>query len=184
MSTATFDANKAQNLPEIEKQMAVRCVEHAQTYWNLLEKIKPSTLRLTKRVPVSPTQPSYLLVAMLDDEMYEDFQATFPEFSESSDPKSVLKIDEEAMKSPAGKEKWRGFINKYENKVADYNFGTLIRTDATDEYTQFNTTFVTRLQFYVYEIARCRRGLNDWVYEKAQKEAAREKANKTAQSSK
>lgn len=48
MSTGTFDANKAQNLPEIEKQMAVRCVEHAQTYWNLLEKIKPSTLRLTK----------------------------------------------------------------------------------------------------------------------------------------
>lgn len=127
MSTGTFDANKAQNLPEIEKQMAVRCVEHAQTYWNLLEKIKPSTLRLTK----------------IDDEMYEDFQASFPEFAESGDPKSVLKIDEEAMKSPAGKEKWRLFINKYENKVADFNFGTLIRTDAADEYTQFNTTFGT-----------------------------------------
>ena len=25
--------------------------------------------------------------------------------------------------------------------VADFNFGTLIRTDASDEYTQFNTTF-------------------------------------------
>lgn len=48
--------------------------------------------------------------------MYEDFQASFPEFAESTDPKSVLKIDEEAMKSPAGKEKWRVFINKYENK--------------------------------------------------------------------
>ncbi len=48
--------------------------------------------------------------------MYEDFQATFPEFAESADPKSVLKVDEEAMKSPAGKEKWRVFINKYENK--------------------------------------------------------------------
>lgn len=48
--------------------------------------------------------------------MYEDFQASFPEFAESNDPKSVLKIDEEAMKSPAGKEKWRVFINKYENK--------------------------------------------------------------------
>lgn len=35
---------------------------------------------------------------------------------------------------------------------------------------------VTRLQFYVYEIARCRRGLNDWIYDKAQKEAAKEKA--------
>lgn len=57
----------------------------------------------------------------LDDEMYEDFQASFPEFSESSDPKSVLKIDEEAMKSPAGKEKWRVFINKYENKGKLHN---------------------------------------------------------------
>ncbi len=51
MSLGTFDANKAENLPEIEKQMAVKCVEHAQTYWNLLEKIQPSSLRLTKWVP-------------------------------------------------------------------------------------------------------------------------------------
>jgi hypothetical protein len=57
-----------------------------------------------------------LHLGRLDDEMYEDFQATFPEFAESADPKSVLKVDEEAMKSPAGKEKWRVFINKYENK--------------------------------------------------------------------
>lgn len=30
------------------------------------------------------------------------------------------------------------------------------------------------MQFYVYEIARNRRGLNDWVYEKAQEEARKE----------
>lgn len=48
--------------------------------------------------------------------MYEDFQASFPEFAESTNPKSVAKIDEEAMKSPAGKEKWRAFLSKYENK--------------------------------------------------------------------
>lgn len=52
----------------------------------------------------------------LDDEMYEDFQTSFPEFAESTDVKSVAKIDEESMKSPAGKEKWRVFIGKYENK--------------------------------------------------------------------
>lgn len=50
MSLDTFDPNQAENLPEIEKQIAVRCVEHAQTYWNLLEKIKGSKLRLTKYV--------------------------------------------------------------------------------------------------------------------------------------
>lgn len=50
MSLDTFDPNQAENLPEIEKQIAVRCVEHAQTYWNLLEKVKGSALRLTKYV--------------------------------------------------------------------------------------------------------------------------------------
>lgn len=98
MSTGTFDPNQAQNLPEIEKQMAVKCVEHAQATWNLYEKVRPSTLRLSK----------------LDDEIYDDFKATFPEL-ESSDDK-IKKLDEDAMKSPQGKEKWRNFLNKYEGK--------------------------------------------------------------------
>ena len=29
---------------------------------------------------------------------------------------------------------------------------------------------VTRFQFYVFEIARCRRGMNDWVFQQARKE--------------
>lgn len=33
---------------------------------------------------------------------------------------------------------------------------------------------VTRMQFYAYEIARNRRGLNDWVYEKAKQEEEKE----------
>lgn len=98
MSEGTFDPNNAQNLPEIEKQMAVKCVEHAQATWNLYEKVKPSTLRLSK----------------LDDEIYADFQENFPDVA--NDESKVKKIDEEAMKSPKGKEKWRLFINKYEGK--------------------------------------------------------------------
>ncbi|SHO79863.1 Similar to S.cerevisiae protein YPL225W (Protein of unknown function) [Malassezia sympodialis ATCC 42132] len=151
MSLDTFDPNQAQNLPEIEKQIAVRCVEHAQTYWNLLEKVRGSALRLTK----------------LDDEIMADFDETFPELSQNDE--AIRKIDEDAMKSAAGKEKWRNFINKYEKKVADFNFGTLIRTDASDEYTQSNTIFLTRFQFYVFEIARCRRGMNDWISAQAKK---------------
>ena len=50
MSLSTFDPNQAQNLPEIEKQIAVRCVEHAQTYLSLLQKVRGSALRLTKYV--------------------------------------------------------------------------------------------------------------------------------------
>ncbi len=83
------------------------------------------------------------------------------------------------MKSPAGKREVEGLHQQVrETRSTDFNFGTLIRTDATDEYTQFNTTFVTRLQFYVYEIARCRRGLNDWVYERPPEGSCKEKAKK------
>ena len=83
--------------------------------------------------------------ARLDNDIYSDFEQTFPELASSDD--AIRKIDEDAMKSPAGKEKWRNFIMKYEKTVADYNFGTLIRTDASDEYTQDNTIFCTCLLY-------------------------------------
>ena len=50
----------------------------------------------------------------LDQEIYTDFEETFPEVA--SNDEAVRKIDEDAMKSPAGKEKWRNFIMKYEKK--------------------------------------------------------------------
>ena len=127
---------------------------------------------------------------------------------------------------------------RYEKKVKDYNFGSLIRTDARQEYSETNTIFgahsffsppsslsppcspsyrvaslpcpdrnlsirvalqlrayryvrpvtSSRLlrviarphtcdasQFYVYEIARNRLGLNDKAHEIAKEEAAKEK---------
>jgi len=65
------------------------------------------------------------------------------------------------MKSPAAKELWRPFIEGYEKKVQDFNFGTLLRIKADGEYDPENTTFATRLQFFAIEIARNREGLND-----------------------
>jgi len=64
------------------------------------------------------------------------------------------------MKSKEGKEKWRKFMAecvsshfcarkltiyllRYEKKVKDYNFGSLIRTDAEKEYSERNTIFGT-----------------------------------------
>ncbi|KAH9007382.1 hypothetical protein EDB83DRAFT_2462014 [Lactarius deliciosus] len=40
----------ASRLPtlQIEKQFVVKAVEHAQTYWNLLEKIPPRDSKLTR----------------------------------------------------------------------------------------------------------------------------------------
>lgn len=143
-----FDPEKAENLEDIEKQFAVKAVEHLETYWSILQKTPGSKLRLTK----------------IDDEIYEHFKKEFPDF----DPAET--IDEDKMKSKEGKEKWRNFMNQYEKKIKDYNFGTIIRTNPKFEYDQHTTIFGMRMQFYAIEIARNRAGLNDWIYEKAQQE--------------
>jgi len=164
--TTQFDPNNAQNLMEIEKQFAVKAVEQAQTYWNLLEKVPPKELKLTK----------------LDDEIFTHTMEFFPELSVDGHVK-LTKLDEEWMKSEDGKKRWRTFINSYEKKIKDYNFGSLIRTDARQEYAEANTIFVTRIQFYAIEIARNRLGLNDGAHEIAKADAekeAKEKAEKDA----
>ncbi|KAI0810118.1 DUF757-domain-containing protein [Xylaria sp. FL0064] len=145
---ADFDAENAQNLEDIEKQFAVKAVQHLETYWAILQKVKGSSLRLTR----------------MDDEILEHLKTDFPEF----DP--AAPIDENEMKSKAGKERWRKFMMAYEKKIDDYNFGTMLRTRPDVGYEQDTTIFVPRMQFYAIEIARNRAGLNDWIYEKAQAE--------------
>lgn len=142
-----FDPEKAENLEDMEKQFAVKAVEHLMTYWAILEKVPGSKLRLTK----------------MDDEIYAHFKEEFPDF----DPAATINEDE--MKSKAGKEKWRNWMMKYEKTIHDFNFGTIIRTNPKYEYDQHTTVFGVRMQFYAIEIARNRAGLNDWIYEKAQK---------------
>ncbi|KAL2881213.1 hypothetical protein SGCOL_003504 [Colletotrichum sp. CLE4] len=163
---SNFNAQEADNLEDIEKQFAVKgmhhlriylrpranrkrllaVVQHMETYWKILEKVKGSTLRLTK----------------IDDEIYEHLKTDFPEF----DPAATINEDE--MKSKTGKERWRKFMMAYENKVDDYNFGTMLRASPKFEYGQNEVIFAPRMQFYAIEIARNRNGLNDWIYEKAQ----------------
>jgi hypothetical protein len=41
-------ADELEQLPEIEKQWAVKAMHHAETYMNLIRKIDASKLRLTK----------------------------------------------------------------------------------------------------------------------------------------
>lgn len=125
----------------MEKQFAVKVVQHMETYWSILEKVKGSALRLTK----------------IDDDIYEHLQKDFPEF----DP--AVTIDENQLKSPEGKRRWREFLMAYENKIDDYNFGTMVRASPKTDYTQEGTIFVPRMQFYAIEIARNRKGLNDWI---------------------
>ena len=58
---------------------------------------------------------------------------------------------------------------KGDKKVEDYNFGTMLRKSPKTEYGENETIFSVRMQFYAIEIARNRAGLNDWIYENAQK---------------
>ncbi|CAM1508558.1 Fc.00g054060.m01.CDS01 [Cosmosporella sp. VM-42] len=148
-----FDAENAENNEDIEKQFAVKVVQHMSTYWSILERVKGSALRLTK----------------IDDDIYDHLKVDFPDF----DPAAT--IDEDEMKSKAGKERWRKFMMAYEKKVDDYNFGTMVRNNPKAEYDQDTTIFVPRMQFYAVEIARNRNGLNDWIYEQAQAEKAKSK---------
>ena len=132
------------------------------TYWAILEKVRGSSLRLTK----------------MDDDIYEHLKKDFPEF----DPAAT--IDEDEMKSKTGKERWRKFMMAYEKKIDDYNFGTIMRLNPKMENEQETTIFgriflmrfvlniadwyctVPRMQFYAIEIARNKNALNDWIYEK------------------
>lgn len=131
----------------MEKQFAVKAVEHLQTYWSLLEKVPGSKLRLTR----------------FDQDIVDHLLKEFPEFE---DPEFAKVVDEDWMKSPEGKKRWRAFINEYEKgekEVDDFNFGTLLRRDSSKEYSEENTMFVPRMQFYAVEILRNRLGLNDWI---------------------
>ncbi|KAM0551902.1 hypothetical protein ACHAPJ_008241 [Fusarium lateritium] len=148
-----FDAENAENNEDIEKQFAVKVVQHMQTYWSILERVKGSSLRLTK----------------IDDEIMEHLKEAFPEF----DPAATVNEDE--MKSKTGKERWRKFMMVYEKRVDDYNFGTMVRNSPKVEYEEDSTIFVPRMQFYALEIARNRAGLNDWIYEQAQAEKTKSK---------
>ncbi|KAF9172680.1 hypothetical protein BGZ80_005377 [Entomortierella chlamydospora] len=133
-------ADELEQLQEIEKQWAVKAMHHAETYFSLIQAIDGSKLKLTK----------------IDDEIYEDFLTTF-----GKDFKIDVLDESKDFKSPEMKEKWRNFINRYEGgKVTDYNFGSLLRLDASKEYSEENTIFVTRMQFLTIEIARNRAGLN------------------------
>ncbi|KAI8321458.1 DUF757-domain-containing protein [Martensiomyces pterosporus] len=128
------------NMVEMEMQWAVKAMHHAETYMKLLKAVGGKSFKLTP----------------IDDELYNDYKANFPEIS-------AAKLNEDDFKTEKAKAKWRNFINKYEKKVKDFNFGSLLRIDCAGDYTEENTMFATRTQFYCIEIARNKEGLNDFL---------------------
>lgn len=143
---ASFDPENPDNLEDIEKQFAVKAVQQMGTYWNLLSTVPPSKLKLTQ----------------YDDEILEEFYKAFPEYDEAK----IAVLNEDELKSKENKERWREYIKNFEEKIEDFNFGTLVRKDVSKEYSEDNTIFVVRIQFYAIELMRNKLGLNDWVYKK------------------
>jgi len=132
-------ADEFENDTLLEELWAKRAFEHAEVHFNLLLSVNPGELKLTP----------------FDDQIYQAFREEFPNTR-------VDVLNEEEMKSDAGKEKWRNFAERF-NKLDDYSFGTLMRTDASKEFSPDNSMFVVRIQFLAIEIARNREGFNQEI---------------------
>ncbi|RZC42256.1 PBDC1, partial [Asbolus verrucosus] len=127
-----------ENDQTLEAMWAVKAYEHAEIYFNILCSVDPKFLKLTP----------------LDDVIYKFFREEFPTLR-------INVIYEDELKSDRGKDKWRPFCERFKKCVEDYSFGTLLRADASKDYTEDNTILVTRIQFYAIELARNREGVND-----------------------
>ena len=90
-----------------------------EIYWKILERKRGSELRLTR----------------IDDEILEHFKKDFPDF----DPSATINEDE--MKNKAGKERWRTFVNAYDKRIEDFNFGAMLRANPKFEYGEKETIF-------------------------------------------
>ncbi|XP_028661796.1 protein PBDC1 [Erpetoichthys calabaricus] len=134
------------NDPQLEMMWAMKAFQHAEIYFNLISSVDPKFLRLTKA----------------DDKIYTEFREKFPNLN-------IQILDPEALKSEQAKEEWRPFCMQFDGTVEDYNYGTLLRLNSEKDYTEENTIFATRIQFYAIEIARNREGYNNTVFQRSSK---------------
>ncbi|EDW70466.1 protein PBDC1 [Drosophila virilis] len=126
----------------VEEMWAAKALEHAEVHFNLLTSVPPAQLRLTP----------------YDDQIYATFRQDFPDLQ-------VARLSDDILKSATEKLKWRQFAEKF-NKMEDYSYGTLMRADASKEFSPDNSIFVFRVQFLAIEIARNREGHNDEVHKR------------------
>ncbi|XP_044261917.1 protein PBDC1 [Tribolium madens] len=138
MDILTRPAEEFENDQTLETMWAIKAYEHAEIYFNILCSVDPKYLKLTP----------------IDNIIYKEFRDEFPHLR-------INIINENELKSEKSKAKWRPFCEKFKKCVEDYSFGTLLRSDASKDYTEDNTMLVTRIQFYAIELARNREGVND-----------------------
>lgn len=141
------------NDPDIEMAWAMRAMQHAEVYYKLISSVDPQFLKLTK----------------VDDQIYSEFRENFKNLR-------IDVLDPEELKSESAKEKWRPFCLKFDGIIEDFNYGTLLRLDCTQGYTEENTIFAPRIQFFAIEIARNREGYNEEVYTSMQDKEGEKRA--------
>ncbi|XP_037590731.1 protein PBDC1 isoform X3 [Cebus imitator] len=140
--------------PDIEMAWAMRAMQHAEVYYKLISSVDPQFLKLTK----------------VDDQIYSEFRKNFEKLK-------IDVLDPEELKSESAKEKWRPFCLKFNGIVEDFNYGTLLRLDCSQGYTEENTIFAPRIQFFAIEIARNREGYNKAVYISVQDKEGEKEVN-------
>ncbi|CAD7691000.1 unnamed protein product [Nyctereutes procyonoides] len=112
------------NDPDIEMAWAMKAMQHAEVYYKLISSVDPQFLKLTK----------------VDDQIYSEFWKNFEKLR-------IDVLDPEELKSESAKEKWRPFCLKFDGVVEDFNYGTLLRLDCSQGYTEENTIFAIIKQF-------------------------------------
>jgi len=129
------------NDERIEALWAIKAMEHAEVYFNILCSVDP------KQIP---------RLSQNDNEIYDKFRKDFPNMN-------VAKLNEmDDLKSNEMKAKWRSFCEEFKH-VEDYSFATLVRLDSSEDYEEVNSVIVTKIQFYAIELARNREGHNDKI---------------------
>ncbi|XP_076175167.1 protein PBDC1 [Ptiloglossa arizonensis] len=146
-------ADEFGNDPSLEAMWAMKAMEHAEVYFNILCSVDPKFLKLTPH----------------DEQIYKTFRDVFPDLK-------VNKISEDELKSPESKMKWRPFCEQFKGLVEDYSFGTLLRADCEGDCSEENSILTTRIQFYAIELARNREGFNDGIRKKYKPKRITEKS--------
>lgn len=138
------DPSKLGNTSQIEYAWAIKTHRHAEVYMKIIKTVDPAKIKLTN----------------FDDIIYRQYKRLFKDVR-------IDVLQDDDFKTKDAKNKWRPFCEKFKGKIEDYNFGTLIRRDCSEEYSEENCFVVPRIQFIAIELARNKMGLNKFHISKS-----------------
>lgn len=138
------DPSKLGNTSQIEYAWAIKAHRHAEVYMKIIKTVDPAKIKLTN----------------VDDIIYRQWKRLFKDVR-------IDVLQDDDFKTEDAKNKWRPFCEKFKGKIEDYNFGTLIRRDCSEEYSEENCFVVPRIQFIAIELARNKMGLNKFHISKS-----------------